>query len=161
MGPAFGAGRTVAPVSTDSYDPPSTSTTSAADPGSEALPGERVGASSSPTSTSLRPPRRATKGAGAAVTTGQRHHVISARIKGAIERHPTLAGEFSRRDPRFITQAVDDSVHRGYQRWHRDLDEEVARWLGLNRNVTPRQFEGYLRNRYGQPDLRGSFPNGF
>jgi RHS repeat-associated protein len=96
-----------------------------------------------------------------AVTTGQRHHVISTRIGRALERHPSLAGEYSRRDPRFITQAVDEAAHRGYQRWHRDLDEEVVRWLGQNRNVAPKQFESYLMGRYSKTDLRRRFPNGF
>jgi cytochrome c1 len=95
------------------------------------------------------------------VTTGQRHHVISTRIGRALERHPSLAGYYSRRDSRFITEAVDEAAHRGYQRWHRDVDKEVVRWLGQNRNVTPKQFESYLRWRYSRPDLRGRFPNGF
>jgi len=104
---------------------------------------------------------QAANGAKGVVTTGQRHHVISTRIGRVIERHPTLAGKYSRRDPRLTTQATNESAHRGYQGWHRDLDEQVVRWLGQNRNVSPKAFEQYLRGRYKQPDLRQRFPNGF
>jgi hypothetical protein len=82
-------------------------------------------------------------GAGAAVrTTGQTHHVISTRIARALEENPNLAGRYSARDPRFTTQAVDAAAHRGYQTWHRQLDEEVVGWLQRNR-------------------LSWRFPNGF
>jgi RHS repeat-associated protein len=93
--------------------------------------------------------------------TGQFHHVISTRIARALERHPTLAEHYSRRDPRFVTRAVDNAAHRGYQTWHRNLDAEVADFIGGNPNLAPEAFERYLRDRYAQPDLNWRFPNGF
>ena len=95
------------------------------------------------------------------VTTGQEHHVISRRIAAALDDHPTLAGAYTPRDPRFVTQAIDDAAHRGYQTWHRQLDAEVADWLARNPNATTTGFEQFLRQRYGQADLLARFPNGF
>ncbi len=95
------------------------------------------------------------------VTTGQEHHVISRRIASALDDHPTLAGQYTPRDPRFVTQAVDDAAHRGYQTWHRQLDAEVVDWLARNPNATTSTFEQFLHQRYGQADLLARFPNGF
>jgi len=52
----------------------------------------------------------------------------------AIDNHPILKGLFAKRDNRFVTQAVDGAAHRGYQRWHRDLDDEVVEWIQNNPN---------------------------
>jgi hypothetical protein len=93
--------------------------------------------------------------------TGQLHHVVSRPIAKAIEEHPNLAGEYAPRDPRFVTRAVDQAAHRGYQTWHRALDDEVVGWLQRNPGATTADFEQYLRARYSQPDLKGRFPNGF
>ena len=93
--------------------------------------------------------------------TGQTHHVISARIARALERHPNLAGQYSARDPRFTTRAIDETAHRGYQGWHRELDAEIEQWIVSNPSATRGRFEAYLRRRYSQQDLRSRFPNGF
>jgi RHS repeat-associated protein len=98
---------------------------------------------------------------GAARAVGQEHHAISRTVHRALERHPNLAGQYTARDPRFVTRAVDDAAHRGYQRWHRQLDSEVADWIGDNPRATPSQFESYLRNLYSRSDLASRFPNGF
>jgi RHS repeat-associated protein len=106
--------------------------------------------------------RAATRSAAAkAIATGQEHHVISRRIAAALEDHPTLAGQYAPRDPRFVTRAADAAAHRGYQTWHRQLDAEVADWLARNPNATTTQFERFLQGRYTQPDLLERFPNGF
>lgn len=86
---------------------------------------------------------------------------VSRKIAAALNRHPTLARQYAPRDPRFVTQAIDDAAHRGYQTWHRELDQEVVDRLARNPNATTGQFERYLRNRYAQPDLVARFPNGF
>jgi hypothetical protein len=93
--------------------------------------------------------------------TGQLHHPISKRIAQVLKDHPTLRGHYTERDPRFVTRAANKESHNGYQQWHRDLDDEVIRWLARYRNATPEQFEAYLRHRYSQPDLRARFPDGF
>ena len=95
------------------------------------------------------------------VPTGQLHHPISTKVGRAIQNHPNLKGAFAKRDPRFVTRAVDGNAHRGYQRWHRDLDDEVVEWIENNPNSTPDDFMSYLRGLYNRPDLCKRFPNGF
>ena len=92
--------------------------------------------------------------------TGQLHHAISKKIYTALEKHPTLKGLYRYRDPRFATRAKDLASHCGYQTCHRNLDDEVVRWIYRYRKTTSEQFETYLRNRYSDPDLLGRFPNG-
>ena len=92
---------------------------------------------------------------------GQLHHVISKKIGRAVADHPTLGGKYAARDSRFVARAADGAAHRGYQQWHRELDNEVVDWLANNPRATGEQFEGFLRNRYAQSDLKTRFPNGF
>jgi hypothetical protein len=90
----------------------------------------------------------------------QVHHPISIKVFRALERHPNLQGKYRPRDGRFRTTALDDHAHRGYQEWHRALDEEVAKWIERNKDATEATFEAWLRGRYRQPDLKWRFPNG-
>jgi hypothetical protein len=92
---------------------------------------------------------------------GQEHHVISMEIIRALEQHPILKGKYKYRDPRFVTKAVDKEAHCGYQRWHIDLDNEIAAWVRENQNATEKVFEAYLRGRYAKLDLKVRFPHGF
>jgi hypothetical protein len=92
---------------------------------------------------------------------GQLHHIISRPIAKALEEHGTLRGHYKPRDPRFVTRAVDEKSHCGYQEWHRALDEEVSRWLRARPNATPAQFEAFLREIYSRSTLRARFPHGF
>jgi hypothetical protein len=48
--------------------------------------------------------------------TGQIHHGISKVIHRAIEKIPGLAGVYNYRDARFVTRAIDNVAHRGYQK---------------------------------------------
>ncbi len=93
---------------------------------------------------------------------GQVHHVISAGVHRALERHPILRGQYQSRDSRFTTRAANKEAHNGYQKWHRQLDREVESWIKdpVNKSTTPQQFEGWLRWRYSQPDLLERFPDG-
>ena len=92
---------------------------------------------------------------------GQLHHVISRPIAKALGEHATLRGHYKARDPRFVTRAVDEQAHCGYQQWHRDVDKEVIRWLKDNLKATPKQFESFLREIYSRPAMRARFPHGF
>jgi hypothetical protein len=92
---------------------------------------------------------------------GQLHHVISRPIAKALEEHDTLRGYYKPRDPRFVTRAVDEQAHCGYQQWHRDVDKEVIKWVDDHRQATPKQFEAFLRQIYSRPDMRTRFPHGF
>ena len=95
------------------------------------------------------------------VLAGQIHHPISTKVSRELERHPILKGAFKKRDSQYVTQALDSDAHRGYQRWHRDLDDEVVNWIRENKKATTDDFLGYLRNLYKRPDLAKRFPNGF
>lgn len=92
---------------------------------------------------------------------GQLHHIISRPIAKALDDHLTLRGHYKPRDPRFVTRAVDEPSHCGYQQWHRDVDEEVIEWLEANAKATPDEFEAFLREVYNRPSMRVRFPLGF
>jgi hypothetical protein len=92
---------------------------------------------------------------------GQEHHVISRPIAKALEDHLSLRGLYKPRDPRFVSQAVDEKSHCGYQDWHRKVDEEVIEWLKSHRKATAEQFEAFLREIYSRPDMLKRFPHGF
>lgn len=91
---------------------------------------------------------------------GQVHHAISRVIHRALQRVPALAGKYSARDPRWVATAVDHASHRGYQRWHRELDRETVEWLRSNPGATVETLEAFLRQRYQRPDLMTRFPEG-
>ena len=93
--------------------------------------------------------------------TGQMHHGISKNIHKALEKHQNLKGVYKVRDDRFVTQAIDKDAHKGYQTWHRHLDDEIVRWIDRNQTATPKDFEAELVRRYGLSDLKAIFPNGF
>ncbi len=92
---------------------------------------------------------------------GQEHHIISRPIAEALEKHETLRRRYEPRDERFKTKAKDKESHCGYQKWHREVDEEVIEWLGNRPKATPEQFMKFLREIYNRPAMRKRFPNGF
>jgi hypothetical protein len=96
----------------------------------------------------------------APVLSGQNHHAISKKIHNELEKHDFLMGVYRYQDRRFETRAIDSDAHRGYQKWHRDLDDEIAQHVRQNPFMSKEEFESYLRNRYAQPDLLMRFPNG-
>ncbi|HYO72840.1 MAG TPA: Wall-associated protein precursor [Archangium sp.] len=93
--------------------------------------------------------------------TGQEHHIISRPIARELENHLTLRGLYEPRDERFKLRAKDKESHCGYQQWHRDVDQEVIRWLQREVTATPRQFWKFLRELYSRPEMRKRFPGGF
>ena len=64
------------------------------------------------------------------------------------------------RDERFVLKAKDEESHCGYQQWHRDVDQEVIRWLRREATATKKQFEKFLREIYNRPEMRKRFPDG-
>jgi hypothetical protein len=92
---------------------------------------------------------------------GQNHHVISRPIAEALERHRALRGLYKPRDQRFVAKAKDKDSHCGYQKWHRDLDEEIIEWLETEGRATPEQFMKLLRAIYNRKEMLERFPNGF
>lgn len=101
------------------------------------------------------------KGPASVGASGQKHHPISKPIAEELANHPTLRGHYTARDPRFVTRAVDQASHNGYQQWHREVDEEVIVWLRTYRKATPEEFEAFLRQLYNRPAMRARFPDGF
>ena len=71
-----------------------------------------------------------------------------------------LKGRYTERDPRFATRAADKDSHNGYQKWHRDVDDEVIDWLDRYIHATPEEFEALLRQIYNRPEMRARFPDG-
>lgn len=92
--------------------------------------------------------------------TGQNHHAISRPIAKALENHLTLRGLYKPRDERFVTRAKDKESHCGYQQWHRDVDNEVIRWLKKEATATQEHFENFLRGIYNRPEMLKRFPDG-
>jgi hypothetical protein len=92
---------------------------------------------------------------------GQNHHVISRPISKALEKHATLGGLYEPRDERYVAKAQDKESHCGYQKWHRDVDLEVIRWLDRYKKATQEEFEAFLREIYNRKDMLERFPNGF
>jgi len=92
---------------------------------------------------------------------GQKHHIISKLIAKQLNTHPTLRGLYQARDPRFVSRAVNEKAHCGYQSWHRQIDEEVVNWLLNFRRATREEFEALLREIYNRPAMRARFPHGF
>jgi hypothetical protein len=60
-----------------------------------------------------------------------------------------------------VAKAKDKESHCGYQKWHRDLDEEVIEWLETRKKATAEQFEKFLREIYNRQEMRERFPDGF
>lgn len=88
------------------------------------------------------------------------HHAISGKIHEALQNHKNLKGLYKYRDNRFVTQAIDEAAHKGYQTWHRKLDQQVADWINERPHITPKDFEAYLHNLYAEKRLMDIFPNG-
>ncbi len=92
---------------------------------------------------------------------GQNHHVISRPIAKALKDHKILGGLYEPRDERYVAKAKDKESHCGYQKWHRDVDLEVIRWIRRFDEATQKEFEAFLREIYNRPDMLERFPHGF
>ncbi|MFL5245942.1 MAG: polymorphic toxin-type HINT domain-containing protein [Gemmataceae bacterium] len=92
---------------------------------------------------------------------GQLHHVISKKIWRALDKHAILKGLFKVRDPRFVTRAISAIAHKGYQKWHRDLDRRIVEWLERFVAASEEEFMQFLKTLYNDPDLLWRFPKGF
>ncbi len=97
-------------------------------------------------------------GAGALV--GQLHHAISRKVIRELEKHVKLVAKYVFQDARFVTRAKDKISHWGYQKWHRELDDDIVNWLRGHGEAEEKQFETFLKKRYRQADLRERFPDG-
>jgi RHS repeat-associated protein len=92
-------------------------------------------------------------------TVGQFHHLLSNKIVRALSKHPVLKGLFDRDDPAWIFRALDEAAHKGYQKWHRELDDRVVKWLETNPEATREDFVKFINKIYQEPDISKRIPN--
>jgi hypothetical protein len=92
---------------------------------------------------------------------GQNHHLLTNKVMRALDKHRTLRGVFKRDDKRFQYLAKDAEAHKGYDEWHREIDDEVVRWISAdeNKTATPTQFIRYLHDFYQKPMQNRRIPN--
>ncbi|MEA4826009.1 MAG: polymorphic toxin-type HINT domain-containing protein, partial [Clostridium sp.] len=102
-------------------------------------------------------PKDAIKGSVEAI--GQVHHILTNKTMKALDDHPTLKGKFNREGPMFKYKAADVDAHKGYQQWHRDVDNTVVDWLQNNPKATEQQFKNFLNKLYQNPDISKRIPN--
>lgn len=88
---------------------------------------------------------------------GQGHHVLSNQIMRALGNHP-LRGLFNRASS--VIQALTESAHRGYQSWHRQIDQHMVEWLQRHQNATPLEFWREMYNQYNTRDMIKRFGEG-
>ena len=82
-------------------------------------------------------------------TCGQNHHAISNKInREKIKNHNLDC--ISRNDPRFQVRALTPEGHRGYQRWHREYDDAMVKWLRDNPDATADAFINKLNEYYAK-----------
>jgi len=76
-----------------------------------------------------------------------------------LDKHPTLKGKFSREQ--WKVRAAAPHNHCGYQKWHREIDEKIIKWLkdDENRDATPEEFIAFLRSLYSRRDMIVRFPD--
>jgi RHS repeat-associated protein len=93
--------------------------------------------------------------------TGQGHHLISKKITEALNNHKILKGAFdySRKNSKYIYNALDDASHKGYEGWHRIYDATVVQWLQSNQSASVARFHKYLHNLHQQHWLKSRIPN--
>lgn len=89
--------------------------------------------------------------------TGQKHHILSKKIMRALEK-TSLKGSFNRNDS--VVQALYDISHKGYQKWHREIDNTIVKWLMNNPNATKTQFLNELYRLYNKKDIIKRFGEG-
>jgi RHS repeat-associated protein len=90
--------------------------------------------------------------------TGQVHHLISNRVLAAMKSHKALSAGADAMRARLKKQAVDLAAHNGYQKWHRDLDDEIVSWIRNHENATEDEFLRYLDGVYNRPEIKSRFP---
>ena len=88
---------------------------------------------------------------------GQYHHVLSNPLMKALNSH-SLKGLYQRAGS--MVQALYEYSHKGYQTWHRAIDNYMVRWLQNNPKATSNQFWGELYNQYNTKDLIKRFGEG-
>ena len=84
-------------------------------------------------------------------TGGQGHHVLSRRIIKAIQNNKNLAGKVNR--DKSVVKAWTKKAHSGYQKWHRNIDNFVEKWLIKHPNATLEELGRVLYDQYCTKDM--------
>ena len=50
-------------------------------------------------------------------------------------------------------QALTKDAHRGYQTWHRDLDDDIVNWITKNEKASLSMFTDYMNELYCAHDM--------
>ena len=89
--------------------------------------------------------------------TGQEHHPISNKIERAAQSTENL-NDLSRLDTGTITASTLDD-HKGYQKWHREIDDAVVSWIESNPSASVDDFVEQMNNLYGTDEMVARFEN--
>jgi len=89
----------------------------------------------------------------------QRHHLLSERILRALKSHPKLAGVFRKANPKLVFRAASKAAHKGYQLWHRAVDDVIVNWIRSNPTAGKTEFINFLRKVYQSPSISAKIPN--
>ncbi len=81
---------------------------------------------------------------------GQYHHVLSNPIMRVLENHP-LRDLFQRSTS--VIQAMTEGAHKGYQQWHRLIDNHMVSWLQNHPNATENDFWKEIYIQYNTRDM--------
>ncbi|MCX7747060.1 MAG: polymorphic toxin-type HINT domain-containing protein [Clostridia bacterium] len=94
----------------------------------------------------------------AEAATGQIHHLLSNKIMRALNNHPTLKGLFDRENPLFKFRAASAEAHKGYQQWHRTVDNDIVEWLTNNADATAQEFKNFINSVYNRLEIKIRIP---
>ena len=79
---------------------------------------------------------------------GQKHHAIGRKPFRLLEKTP-WGKNLNRND--YLMKALTVDGHKGYQKWHRTLDEEIIKAVKSSRNLS--LFQKSLNEIYGHLDI--------
>ena len=95
---------------------------------------------------------------------GQNHHGIAKKpFKAIVEKSKEFAEQLKIPYRKFTTQALDLVSHRGYERWHRELDALLVKLINKvpDGELNGKALIKILKKVYSNKDLRERFPNFF
>lgn len=85
------------------------------------------------------------------------HHAVSKKIHRALQKSKKLKGKYKYRDPRHAYRAKTLEHHKGYDKPHRNSDDEIRKWIDSNPEASPKEFEDMINNYYNTTDYGKGF----
>lgn len=82
---------------------------------------------------------------------GQKHHPFSRKIVRAANDNPKLKGHVTRNSG--TVKALTADGHKGYQAWHRELDDNIVKWIGDNKTASLSDFTNYMNQLYSDSKI--------